>query len=135
MIASGEKQEEYRDIKPFYCRRLSDYCKYMNFNQSNTMFGWSPTPHCKDGSLCFGYNGVYVKNYDAIRFHRGQGGKQTMLIECKGISVGYGNPEWGAPADKEVFIIKLGNRYITQLPTSYENKTTLPIAARSRKTL
>ena len=37
-----------------------------------------------------------------------------MLIECKGISVGYGNPEWGAPADKEVFIIKLGNRYITQ---------------------
>lgn len=26
------------------------------------------------------------------------------------IRSGYGNPEWGAPKDKEVFIIKLGKK-------------------------
>ena len=48
--------------------------------------------------------------YDAVRFHRGQGSPVTMLVECLGISVGKGRPEWGAPEDKEVFIIKLGKR-------------------------
>jgi hypothetical protein len=33
-----------------------------------------------------------------------------MLFELKGITIGKGNTEWGAPKDKEVFILKLGNR-------------------------
>ena len=33
-----------------------------------------------------------------------------MLFKLNDISIGYGNPEWGAPKDKEVFILKLGNR-------------------------
>ena len=110
MIASGEKTEEYREMKKFYCERLSDYCKYMDFRVSNTTFGCSPTPQCAlEHQMCYG-NHVYAKNYDAVRFHRGQGSPVTMLVECLGISVGKGKPEWGAPEDKEVFIIKLGKR-------------------------
>jgi len=33
-----------------------------------------------------------------------------MTYEFKGISIGLGVPQWGAPKDKEVFIIKLGNK-------------------------
>ena len=33
-----------------------------------------------------------------------------MLFEYKGFKIGIGNPAWGAPKDKEVFIIKLGKR-------------------------
>lgn len=33
--------------------------------------------------------------------------KRTMLREIESIRFGYGNPDWGAPKDKEVFIIKL----------------------------
>ena len=73
MIASGEKKEEYREIKDFYRQRLVG------------------------------------RSYDAVRFHRGQGGKTTMLIECLGIEIGKGRPELGAP-DTDVFIIKLGNK-------------------------
>ena len=32
-----------------------------------------------------------------------------MTIETKSISIGKGNPEWGAPTE-DVFIIKLGKR-------------------------
>ena len=33
-----------------------------------------------------------------------------MIFEIKEISVGIGKTLWGAPANKEVIIIKLGNR-------------------------
>lgn len=33
-----------------------------------------------------------------------------MLFELKEIKIGIGKPELGAPQDKEVFILKLGNR-------------------------
>jgi len=31
-----------------------------------------------------------------------------ILIESKGISIGRGNPDWGAPIDTDVFILSLG---------------------------
>lgn len=136
MIASGEKKEEYREIKDYWIKRFIDI-KAVKREQDvrNNMFisfwGFIPAPVSYDEGLKY----FPKEHYDAVRFHRGQGGRQTMLIECKDISVGYGNPEWGAPADKEVIIIKLGNKYITQIPTSYEDETTSPIATRSRKAL
>ena len=116
MIASGEKKEEYREIKDYWTKRFIDM-KAVEHEQyiRNSIDSFLREIITLDGALKY-----YPKeHYNAVCFHRGQGGKQTMLIECKGISVGYGNPAWGAPADKRVFIIKLGNRYITQIPTSY----------------
>lgn len=100
MIASGEKKEEYREIKDYWTKRFiqNHVCvrKFREFEHSKIVYR---------NALRY-----FPRHYDAVRFHRGQGGKQTMLIECKGISVGYGNPAWGAPADREVYIIKLGQR-------------------------
>ncbi len=45
----------------------------------------------------------------AVRFHRGYTNR-TMTFEIKEIAIGKGNPEWGAPTDRDVFIIKLGTR-------------------------
>ena len=53
--------------------------------------------------------GFRTKDYTHIRFRYGYT-KRTMLFELKGITIGKGNTEWGAPDDKEVFILKLGNR-------------------------
>lgn len=69
MIASGEKPEEYREIKPYYSKRF--------------------------------YNNDYT---DAV-LHRGYT-NTTMRKKIAGITIGIGNPAWGAPAGKEVFIIK-----------------------------
>lgn len=80
-ISAGRKKEEYRDITPFWKGRLEQ-------------------PF--DGETTF-------KKFDAIRFRRGRYGKTTMVVKCRSIYIGYGRPEWGAPEDKEVYILDLGD--------------------------
>ena len=96
MIERGEKTEEYREIKDYYLKRLVYRSEDMPPLE---------VKHMKKSDML-----LFARTYNAVRFHRGQGGKQTMLFEYKGFTIGIGNPEWGAPTDREVFIIKLGKR-------------------------
>ena len=67
MIASGEKKEEYRDLKGYWMLRLS--------NQHGDSF----------------------KTFDIIRFRNGYSKTApTMDVECKGIKIGDGKPKWGS---------------------------------------
>ena len=86
-IAAGRKKEEYRTYNQYYYNRLC-YAVLQKL----------------DGTFedCF-------KPYHAVRFHRGQGSRTTMLVKCLGITIGLGIPELGAPVGKKVFIIKLGD--------------------------
>ena len=95
MIEQGEKREEYRDFLPYYANRLYYAAES----------GWMLIR----GKCGIPYVFYGVRRYDAVRFHKGQGGKQTMLFEFAGLEIGKGRPEWGAP-DEVVFIIKLGRR-------------------------
>lgn len=101
MIESGEKPEEYREIKPYWEKRLLDYeaikrdYKMLMFRRFLVGKGVNPLE--------------YPRGFTHVRFHRGYT-NTTMLFECKEITIGMGNPQWGAPTDKEVFIIKLGKR-------------------------
>ena len=95
-ILSGQKKEEYREMKPFYQKRLLKHL-YQCCHPDPVLIGhWEP------------YIKYVFKHYDAVRFHHGQGSRVTMLVECKSISIGYGNPDWGAPTNEQVFIISLG---------------------------
>lgn len=87
MIESGVKTEEYREIKPYWSKRL--------LGSDAPLF-----------SHRYVYQHANIKDYTHIRFRYGYT-KRTMLREIKSITFGYGNPDWGAPKDKEVFIIKL----------------------------
>ena len=91
MIESGIKTEEYREIKPFWCKRLIH-----DYDESMEEFG----------AIIF--DDKNFKQYDVVKFSYGYT-KRTMTFEIENISVGYGNKEWGAP-DNIVFIIKLGKR-------------------------
>jgi hypothetical protein len=86
------KPEEYRAIKPYWNTRLLSIYS------------------CDDkGRFTVPIDQAKFKSFDAIEFTNGYGGRMPkMLIECKGISIGRGNPEWGAPVDEDVFILKLG---------------------------
>lgn len=82
MISEGVKTEEYREIKKWSESRL----KY-----SNGMF----------------------KHYDYVQFKNGYNpNSPTIMLEFKGCRIGKGKKEWGYDIDKEVFIIKLGERVI-----------------------
>ncbi len=89
MIASGEKKEEYREIKPYWIKRL-----------------------CSE----FGSNHVFEhvfrsKKFDTVTFKNGYAkDAPTLVIEWRMLVVRKGRPEWGAEPGKKYFVIKLGER-------------------------
>ena len=90
MIYSGEKLEEYREIKSYWIKRLIANSKELDDN----------------GIL--NYKAVF-KEFDAIEFVNGYSPiSQRFTIECKGIDMGQGNSNWGADVSQMYFIIKLG---------------------------
>lgn len=98
MIERGIKKEEYREIKPFWEKRLLNY-KAIKANAKGIAFK----------KLVLGLNfdacSEFPRGYTHVRFRYGYT-KRTMLREIESITFGYGKPEWGAPTDKQVFIIK-----------------------------
>lgn len=84
MILSGVKTVEYREIKQYYGRLFA--CGQIKIN------------------------GEY---YDAcqvdICFHLGYAKKRpAMLFACNGLSIGIGNPEWGAEPNVPYYRIGIG---------------------------
>lgn len=75
MIVSGEKKEEYREIKPYWTSRIRRY----------------------------GYAGI---NF-VVRIKNGYqiDAPYADLLVKK--TVGFGRPEWGAPADRKVYILQI----------------------------
>lgn len=108
MIERGEKREEYRDFTPYYANRLLYGCNLGAKEYWETIFtNYKIKPWFKPYMMLQHYG---CRHYDAVRFHRGQGSPVTMLWEYEGLEIDKGKPEWGAPEDKDVFIIKLGRR-------------------------
>lgn len=104
MIESGEKLEEYRELKSFWINRLvlKNYRKYSAQLDAN--------------AIKQEYNGKHLfhsicNEFDAVCFARGghfHPSIPQMTLECKGIEIGEGRPAWGAEKGKEYFVIKLG---------------------------
>lgn len=82
MIASGEKREEYRELKPYWHKRL------------------------------------YLKSFDVIVFRNGYSkDAPSMRVQAGKIRIGRGNPNWGAPTDKDVWIIPVRLQGLNSEPT------------------
>lgn len=104
MIASGEKKEEYREIKPYWTNRLTYHEFHPEISCVNSL---------KD---CILYDseskyktGVFRKDYDVISFRNGYSkDAPTIEVECRGITYGTAKPEWSDNWQGDVFIIKLG---------------------------
>lgn len=101
MIESGVKTEEYREIKPYWKKRLVDYKTLKTYYDwillRNVMLGkWTDT--CQR----------FTKGYTHVKFSYGYT-KRTMTFEIESITIGKGYLKWGAPTEN-VFIIKLGKR-------------------------
>lgn len=95
MIEQGIKKEEYRDITPYYQKRLcnsflSDYCKRV-------------TAYCE--RACH----YVIPNYTTVTFHYGYTSR-IMKFKIDDVHIGKGNPDWGAEPDKRYFVITLGER-------------------------
>jgi len=83
MILSGEKKEEYREIKWYWKKRLVNWSRLVPYT-------------------------VY-KDYETITFKNGyHKDAPTMVVEFKGINEGKAVPEWSDSWEDNVYVIKLG---------------------------
>jgi len=81
MIASGEKKEEYREIKKYWAIRL---------------WAW--------GNLL-----DEPREFHAVEFKNGYGKKAPkILVKWEGTKIGKAVPEWSDNWQGDVFVIKLG---------------------------
>ena len=100
MIASGEKREEYRELSNRWVATLRDKSQIC---VDKHLYGGPCEFWCWQAQRC-GF-----APFTEVCFHRGYS-SVTVRFECLGISVGRGRVDWGAPEDRDVFIIKLGKR-------------------------
>lgn len=92
MIASGEKKEEYREVKEYWMR----YFGLIQF----AIPGECPLTSC-----------VIQGQYDIVTFYLGYTpDRPSMSFKIKEIDIGTGKEEWGAEPGKEYYVIKLGER-------------------------
>lgn len=96
MIASGEKQYEYREKNMYWYKRLFFYKTLLRYYEN---FRDVPISDLR----------TYYRGFTHVRLHRGYT-KITMTFVIEKITFGMGNPKWGAPTDRMVFKIKLGER-------------------------
>jgi len=98
MILSGEKKEEYRELKPYWISRLVDEILSCH----------------KDKFGAFYYKcGYWIMgtpvSYDLVRFKNGYSkNSPEITLEINDIDVWTGKYEWGAEPSVPYFRIKLG---------------------------
>nr|DAQ16382.1 MAG TPA: protein of unknown function (DUF3850) [Caudoviricetes sp.] len=90
MILSGEKKEEYREIKPYYASRF-----YRNHIASGVGLEW-----------ILNNNPIVYKN---IILRNGYSKNSPSIICYVLITKGTGKPEWGAKPGKEYYVLKILN--------------------------
>jgi hypothetical protein len=96
MIASGEKKEEYREIKGYWIARLT-WHEYHGLSIDSIL------------ALQFVNADVLRRDIDIVSANNGYA-KDCPNVKWKheGILIGEGNPEWGAELGKKYFILKIG---------------------------
>ena len=111
MTDPNGKTEDYREITPYWCSRFFQY-KGMNIRRANFCSLMKLNNH--DFIINF-----YKENYDfkpfttntmTLGYPSKTDRSRFKIFEHNGIEIGYGKPEWGAPTDRMVFIIKHGKQ-------------------------
>ena len=112
MIQDGNKTEEYREIKPYWTKRFFMLnpkhpdnlgCKSTNISD-DTLIYWNKNGLAIETLISEG--AIIAKRFTHVCFRRGYT-NTPLFVRLAGISVGIGNPQWGAPPNTPVFILKL----------------------------
>jgi hypothetical protein len=87
MILSGEKKEEYRELKVYYKTRL-----------------------CTEGLIIrdgVNKDGVPSDNKAWVLFRNGYSGDSPCFKALCSAAIGRGNPKWGAEPGKSYYVLKI----------------------------
>ena len=107
------KPEDYRKLTPFWCNRFLLYqgkprtVKWWSYmeNYEGTFFRKAIQERIENEQITFR---EFSSNIMTLGYPRKGDLEKTIKLEHKSISIGEGNPEWGAEPGKKYFIIKHG---------------------------
>jgi len=113
LTKSGIKKEDYREITPYWVKRLTQYdksecdiyyaCEFLKkgkeYNDNNS-FGRFKY------SFCFPKQ--FKQNRMTLGYPKKNDTERILVFENKGIEIKTGNTEWGAEPNKLYFVIKHG---------------------------
>lgn len=109
MTAELIKTEDYREITPYWCKRLlegededtiSDIIKMCQNSKEEVLSQEYWRPKFKNFNV----------NIMTLGYPSKHELKRILFYENDRISINYGNPEWGAEPNKLYFVIKHGAR-------------------------
>ena len=106
MILSGEKEEEYRDIKEYYETR------FQNLFGALTVHSVSVFSDNEEYELLQGESVIKQIRKDSVQeaiFRNGYSkNSKAIKARCR-LRIGKGRPEWGAEPDKQYYILEILN--------------------------
>lgn len=111
MILSGEKKEEYREIKDYWGMRFLWSKDEIEWACWQEMLEDMKQPYRRHNGPkdLMDFFGVQFKGYEAIHFVNGYGSKRPAFdIEIENITIKRGKEEWGAEAGVFYFVFQLG---------------------------
>ena len=120
LTVQGIKKEEYRDITPFWAKRLlcmengdsltkcfsEETIEWLCYSLQH----WEDLEYDSIEEVLDKFH-VKFKEYQNTDFRNGYKSLDKVprfIIENKGITIGKGNPDWGYVGDNNVFIIQHG---------------------------
>lgn len=101
MILSGEKKEEYREIKPYYDIRFLNALNYMSKNLTNEKA-------IKSMKMILNYG--FSEEFEVI-FKNGYGKESPQTKALCRLSIDSGKPEWGAEPEKHYYVLHIIKLY------------------------
>jgi hypothetical protein len=111
MILSGEKKEEYRNIKDYWAMRFLWSKDEIEWQCWKEMLDDMRNPYHRHNGPAdlMKFFGVRFKDYQAIHFVNGYGHTRPAFdIEIENITIKRGRQEWGAREGRFYFVFQLG---------------------------
>ena len=108
MTKSGIKTEDYREITPYWVKRLIGN----KFDEDYTIHDFIHTlKNDLDSNLFVRlYQRRFTTNTMTLGYPKKTDSERILKLEHKGIEIRTGNPEWGAEPGKLYFVIKHGKQ-------------------------
>ena len=120
MILDGSKKEEYREIKPYWTKRLFSLNPEHpnNHGCKSTVIAEKALQYWREKGLgieeLISEGVIIAKGFTHVCFRRGYTNTH-LFVRLADICVGMGKIQWGAPPDTPVFILTLGEINDTKL--------------------
>lgn len=103
MILSGEKKEEYREIKPYYETRFQNVFGAITVEPSS-FFPETEYEILQGEDVP---EEIRKDSVQEIRFRNGYSRNSSSFIAKCTLAIGKGKPEWGAEQGKDYYILKI----------------------------